>query len=622
MPENRVGGYNGKILRVNLTEGKVTSETIDESFCRKYIGGAGFIAHYLLKEIEKEIDPLGPENKLIFALGPLTGMPLPGAARHCIGSKSPVTGGISKSEVGEYWGAELRFAGFDGIILEGKSPKPVYLWVHNGEAVIKEANHLWGLNTKETQEAIRGEISKKRARIALIGPGGENLVRFACIMHGLEDAAGRSGMGAVMGSKNLKAIAVRGNQKPSMADPGGVKALRQWFMHNKQLTAGLSEFGTNPRIPHFSKIGNLPTRNFRDGAFENVENISAQTLRDTIRVGMEGCYGCPVRCKKVVEVKEPYQVDRAYGGPEYETIAALGSNCGVDDLKAISKGSELCNAYSLDTISTGCTIAFAMECFENGILTSEDTGGIDLRFGNADAMIQAIELIARREGIGEILAEGAARAAERIGKGAEEFAITVKKQEIPMHEPRLNKAGAVGYMTNPLGPDHCCNMLDIFFNDFCEKEEVTMPDAISFGMESTHFDDIGPKKVGLLKIQQMKRLLFDTLGLCIMLPYSYEQVANVTSAVTGWETSPVEQLRVAERIFTMFRLCNDRQGLKAEDDKLPKRFFQPTSKGALADKPLDPEDMEKARKYYYSIMGWDENGVPTPEKLEELGIEI
>ena len=621
MATQNPGGYNGKILRVNLSNGKVSTEALNEDVCKNYLGGAGFIAYYLLKELKPDVDPLGPENKLFFALGPLTGIPLPGGARHCIGAKSPVTMGISKSEVGEYWGVELKFAGYDGIIVEGKSPKPVYLWIKDGEAEIRDAGHIWGMTTKETQETIRSEVDEKRARIALIGPGGENLVKFACIMHGLEDAAGRSGMGAVMGSKNLKAIAVKGSQKPTMADPDGVKALRDWFMENKHLTAGLSEFGTNPRIPHFSNIGNLPTRNFRDGMFENVEGISAQTLRDTIRVGMEGCWGCPVRCKKVVEVKEPYRVDRAYGGPEYETIGALGSNCGIDDIKAVSKGNELCNAYSLDTISAGCTVAFAMECFENGILTTEDTGGIELTFGNADAMIQVIEMIAKREGIGDLLAEGAARAAEKIGKGAEQFAITVKGQELPMHEPRLNRAGAVGYMTNPLGPDHCCNMLDIFFNNFGEKEDVTIPEAISYGLESTSFEDLGPKKIALLKFIQQKRVICDSLGLCLMLPYSFTQIAEVTSAVTGWKITPEDLLKVAERIFNAFRLFNHRHGLSAKDDKLPSRFFQPTTRGALADKPLDPEQIEAARKYYYALMGWDENGVPTPEKLEELGIE-
>jgi len=614
-------GYNGKILRVNLSNGKFSTEAIDEEFCRKFLGGAGFVAHYLLNEIEPGIDPLSPENKLVFALGPLTGIALPGSARHCVGAKSPLTDGIAKSEVGEFWGAELKRAGFDAIIIEGKAPKPVYLWVNKGEASIRDASQLWGKNTKETQEAVRAELGDNKIRVALIGPGGENLVRYACIMHGLADAAGRGGMGAVMGSKNLKAVAVRGEKESAVANPDGVKALRQWLMDNRKLVARFSEFGTGAALPLFEEIGNLPTRNFRDGAFPEANKISARTLKETIGTGMHGCFACPVRCKKAVEVKEPYRVDSAYGGPEYETLAALGSNCGVDDLKAIAKGNELCDAYSIDTISTGCTISFAMECFENGLLTTRDTDGIELNFGNAEAMLHMIELIGRREGIGNLLAEGSARAAEKIGKSAEGLSMHVKKLEIPMHEPRLSKSLALGYMVNPHGADHCCNLIDLFFAGFGKEPNVIVNDAVPLGMAPAPLAGIGPRKVALFRIVQLKRIIFDSLVLCGFLPYSYQQLAEVTSATTGWNTTTTEQLRVAERTLTICRLFNARHGLTADDDKLPSRFFKPTSYGALADTALDPEKMEKAKRYYYSLMGWDFNGVPTPEKLEELGIE-
>jgi len=613
-------GYNGKVLRVNLSDGKVSTEAIDGEFCRKLLGGAGFVAHFLLHEIEPGTDPLSPENKLVFAVGPLTGVALPGSARHCVGAKSPLTNGIAKSEVGGFWGAEFKRAGFDAIIIEGKAPKPVYLWVHKGEASIRDASELWGKNTKETQEAIRAELGDNNIRVASIGPGGENLVKYANIMHGLVDAAGRGGMGAVMGSKNLKAVAVRGGKTPAVANPNGVKALRQWLMDNRKLVASYSEFGTGAAIPLFEEIGNLPARNFRDGVFPEMNKISAQTLKETMGIGMEGCFACPVRCKKVIEVKEPYQVDSAYGGPEYETLAALGSNCGIDDLKAIAKGSELCNAYSIDTISTGCTISFAMECFEEGLLTTRDTNGIELNFGNAEAMLQIIECIGRREGIGNLLAEGSARAAEEIGKGAQGFSMHVKKQEIPMHEPRLNKSLALGYMVNPHGADHCCNLIDIFFAGFGKEPDVVVQDALPLGMAPAPFAGIGPGKVALFRVAQLKRIILDSLVVCMFLPYSYQQLTEVTSAVTGWNTTTMEQLRVAERTLTMCRLFNVRHGLTADDDRLPSRFFGPTRYGALVDTALDPEKMEKAKRYYYALMGWDSNGVPTPEKLEELGI--
>lgn len=615
------GGYNGKILRVDLTTERMTIEQIDGPFCKKYLGGAGFIAHYLLTEVNLGIDPLGPENKLIFAVGPLTGVPLGGCARHAVGGKSPLTGGVAKSEVGEYWGSQLKRAGFDAVIIEGKSKVPVYIHILGGEVAIRDASHLWRKNTKETQESIRAELGDSRVRVAMIGPGGENLVKYACIMHGPFDAAGRGGLGAVMGSKNLKALAVRGNKMPPIMNLAGISKMARWLKENMDLVKGLKEFGTGLAMPRYEKVGNLPTRNFRDGTFPNVDKISAKVVKETIGIGMEGCFACPVRCKKVVELHEPYQVDRAYGGPEYETLGALGSACGIDDLHALAKGAELCNAYSLDSISTGVSIAFAMECYERGLLSSEQTQGIRLDFGNAEAMLKMIQLIARREGIGNLLAEGTAMAAKQIGKGAEAFAMNVKSLEIPMHEPRLNKALGLGYMVNPHGADHCDSLIDILFSSFGEQPNVTLPEFISLGVEPAPFQDIGPRKVALLKAFQCKRIIHDSLVLCVLLPYSLPQVAELTSAVTGHEASVTELLRIAERILTMFRIFNIREGFTGADDKLPARFFEPTIGGPLCDKPLNSEDMQRAKHYYYHQMGWDERGVPTNEKLEELGID-
>ena len=621
MSEKAAGGYNGKILRINLTTRQIDTEPIDASFCRKYIGGTGWIAYYLLSEVAPGIDPLSPENKLIFALGPLTGLTLGGCARHAVGAKSPLTGGIAKSEVGEYLGAQFKRAGFDALIIEGRSDRPVYIWIHNGRAEIRDGRHLWGKNTKDTQEIIRSELADDRARVAMIGPGGENMVKYACLMHGLFDAAGRGGTGAVMGAKNLKAVAVRGDNMPPPASKNGVKKMVGWLKENMALVKGFSDFGTGAALPRFEQLGNLPIRNFRDSAFPGAEKISAVVLKEKFGAGMDGCFGCPVRCKKRVAFQEPYQVDRAYGGPEYETLGALGSACGIDDLKAIARGNQLCNAYSLDTISTGLSIAFAMECFENGLLTSRDTQGIELKFGNADAMLKTIELIARREGIGDLLAEGSARAAERIGAGADAFAMQVKNQEFPMHEPRLSKALGLGYMVNPHGADHMDNLIDIFYCEMGAQPTVTVADALPLGFAPAPYMDIGPRKVALFKVMQTKRIIADSLVLCHFLPYSYSQYAELTASVTGWDTSVMEQMRIAERILTMCRLFNVRQGFSAKDDKLPARFFQPASDGAVSDKSLSREEMEKAKRYYYYLMGWDAEGMPLPEKLEELGME-
>ena len=374
-----VPGYNGKILRVNLTNNTIVAEDLDEKVCRQYLGGAGFVAYYLWKELKAGVDALGPDNKLIFALGPASGIVMPGASRNCVGAKSPLTGGIAKAEVGGYWMAELKRAGYDAIIIEGKAAKPVYLWVHDGEAEIKDASHLWGKETNETEAAIRTELGDEKIHVAMIGQAGENLVRYACVMEGCHDAAGRGGTGAVMGSKNLKAIAARGHTLPAVFDAEKVKVVRQQVTHPHPI----SEFGTGgPEMMQGLAFGDLPTMNFREGGFEGAKLINGAVMKESSkRIGMEGCFACPIRCKKVIKLEAPYKIDPVYGGPEYESIAALGSDCGISDLDAILKGNERCNAYSLDSISTGSTIAFAMECYEKGLITKKDTGGLELKWG-------------------------------------------------------------------------------------------------------------------------------------------------------------------------------------------------------------------------------------------------
>jgi len=613
------GGYNGKILRLNLSDRSLNTETINEEFCRKYLGGAGFIAHYLWKELPEVIDPLSPDNILIFATGPLTGIPLSGSGRNCIGSKSPLTGGIAKSEVGEFWGYELKRAGYDAVIIKGKAESPVYLWIHDGEVSIESADQLWGKNTKETQEIIRATVGDKLVRTAAIGPGGENLVRYACVMNGPFDAAGRGGTGAVMGSKNLKAIAVRGKQAPRKRANALMKELRDWLADNRQLTRIFWQAGTGIGMDGFELTGNLPVRNFRDGLFPAVKEIDALAIMNKYGDGMGACYACTIRCKKRVKVDSPYKVDPAYGGPEYETLASLGSNCGVENLAAIAKGSELCNAYSLDTISTGAVISFAMECFENGLLTSQDTGGIELRFGNETAMLKTIEMITRREGIGNLLADGVTKAAKEIGRGAEKYAIAVKGLEAGMHEPRSKPGLGMGFMVNPHGADHCSNLHDPAYlneNDWRVEEarQVGVPAPLAV-------EDVGPDKVKLYRYNQLRTILYDSLVMCQFLPYNLTQINDLMTSITEWDTGVDELLEISERAVTTFRLINLREGLSAEDDRLPDRFFEPKTDGVLSDKPLDRVKMDEARKYYYSLMGWDsETGIPKQEKMAELGI--
>ncbi len=614
-------GYNGKILRVDLSSGKIATEEFPENFYRQYFGGEGFIGYFLLKELSPGVDPLGPDNKLIFAAGPLTGVPVGGCGRHSVGGKSPLTGAFGEAEAGGYWGAELKMAGFDAIIIEGKAEKPVYLFIRDGEAQLRDARHLWGKKALECQDAIREELGDSLIKVALIGPAGENLVRFACVMNDLDAAAGRTGMGAVMGSKNLKAVACRGHQHVSLADPQAVKDIASWVRDNTPITnKGMRDFGTARMVTILDDVGGLPTRNFQLGSFEGADKISGQTLKDTILVKRRACFACPVQCKREVKVDEPYTVDPRYGGPEYETLAALGSDCGITDLKAIAKGNELANAYGLDTISCGATIAFAMECFENGLLTSKDTGGIDLRFGNASAMLQLVEQIALRQSFGNVLAEGVARAAKKIGPAAEEFAMHIKGQELPMHEPRLKQGMGVGYSISPTGADHCHNIHDTVYTDMTPS--LKMLEGIGI-LEPMPADDLSPAKVRLLKYYSEFIHLLNCSVCCYFVMslslVGFDRLTQLVRSVTGWDTTFFELLKVGERAVNLARVFNIREGFTAQDDNMPQRFFTPHGSGPLK-VALDPEAFQKAKETYYDMSGWP-NGVPSPGKLGELGIE-
>jgi len=614
-----VNGYTGNVLRVNLSNEKISIESLDEIFCRRYIGGEGFVAFYLLKEIRAGIDPLGPENKLIFATGPLTGFAIPGTGRNSVGTKSPLTGGFGEAEVGGYWGAELKHAGFDVIIVEGKAKNPVYLWIHDGEAEIRDANHLWGKITGEAQDIIQKELGDNLIRIAQIGPGGERLVRYACIINDLRNAAGRTGMGAVMGSKKLKAIAVRGNQKQEVADKEKLRVLLKLFNENiQQKNAGYFEFGTGgDYMEESASSGNLSFRNFRDGGFTNAKALEPRTIKETLGLEKDGCYACPIRCKKVIKIGDPWNVDSIYGGPEYETLGALGSNCGVDNVAAVCKANEICNKYSLDTISTGISIGFAMECYENGILTDNDTDGIKLNFGNSEAMVQMVEMIGKREGLGDILAEGVKRAADKIKNGSEKFAMHVKGVEIPMHEPRLKQGLGLGYALSPTGAEHMTNL-----DDYTVAHSRVMGYHGTLGiLEPLELDDLGPKKVRAVVYYTNWRYVFNALLMCYFIFWRYNHIIEIVQAVTGWNTSLWELMKAGERISTMARVFNNREGLNENDDWLPERFFKPHTSGVLIETKIDPDKLKNAINTYYTMMGWEGNGIPTRSRLEELDID-
>jgi aldehyde:ferredoxin oxidoreductase len=612
---NMGNGYNGKILRVNLTTGTIATEMPDDVFYRTYFGGSGIIGYYLLKEVPKGTDPLGPENKLIFAPGVVTGAPIAGSGRNSVGAKSPLTGGYGEADVGGFFGAELKRAGYDAIIVEGKAAGPVYLEIKNEDVTIKDATHLWGKTTGEAQDAMRDAMGEANARTALIGQGGENMVRYACVINDLKHAAGRTGMGAVMGSKNLKGVVVRGTQPIPLADPEKVQEMAKWFADNvKDLSGGMTMYGTPGVLMPLHLSGGLPTKNFTQGHFDGADQINGQALVDTILVKRENCFACPVYCKRVVASEEGYHIDPRYGGPEYETLGSFGSTCGVSDIKAISKANELCNAYSLDTISTGVTIAFAMECYEKGLLTDADTNGLELKFGNGEAMVKMVEMIAKREGFGDILAEGTKRAAQTIGKGAEHFAIQVKGQEVPMHEPRLKHALGLGYAVSPTGADHVHNIHDTAY----VKSTGSLR---SFGiLEPLPADDMSLAKVRMMMYDSNWGHFNNCAVMCVFVSWKPEQKEDLVRAVTGWDTSLLEMMKVGERSATLARCFNVREGFTTEDDQLTERFYEPFANGPLQGVGAQRENMAAAIQGYYAMMGWDANGVPTKAKLYELGI--
>ena len=613
-------GYQGKILRVDLSSGRIGCEKPDENFYRMYLGGWGFVAYYLLREQRPGVDPLGPENKLIFAPGIFTGSQLSGSGRSAVGAKSPLTGGFGEADVGGFFAAELVRAGYDALIVEGCASEPVYLHIHDDEVQIRSAKALWGLDVVQTEERIRAELGDEHLRFAAIGQAGENLVVNACVMEDLHHAAGRCGMGAVMGSKKLKAVACHGTHRKGAADRERLKGFAAWLTgEGKPHYQGLTDHGTDGGLLGLHEDGGLPTRNFQEGQFEAAEKITGATMTATILKQRGTCYGCVVRCKRVVEVKKgKYKTDPIYGGPEYETAGALGSNCGVGNLEAVARGNALCNAAGLDTIGGGMMVSFAMECFENGIITEADTGGIKANFGNADAMIRLLEMTIKREGIGDLLARGYEACIQAWGPRARPFAIEVKGQPVPMHEPRYKFGLGLGYALSPTGADHVHNIHDTAFTT-----EVGLAGVEAFGiLEPLPKDDLSPAKVRLFRHYTNFSILKNMLGMCLFPPFGPNRVVDIIRAVTGWDTSLFELMKAAERGMAMARAFNAREGFTAKDDRLPDRLFQRFPSGPLKGVSLDRRQFRVALDTLYQMAGWDPViGAPTRAKYADLDLD-
>lgn len=619
-----LGGYTGRVLRIDLTTGEVSVEEPDAVTYRRYGGCGGLGAYYLLCELPAGVDALSPDNVMAFMTGPLSGAPLWGGNRFAVTTKNALTGGFGRSEAGGWWGPELKAAGFDGIILKGRARRPSYLWIRDGDVELRDASHLWQLPTGDVQDAILAEVGERRARVLQCGPAATRGVRFAALTGELKHWNGRCGMGAVLASKNVRAIAVRGSGRVLMADEERVRAvvkgIREGFSV-RDFTMHIH--GTSRGVPGLQQDGILPTRNFRQGVFERAGEITGAKMTETILTGRGTCHSCAIACKREVSVPE-LGVTPKYGGPEYETVAALGSLCGIGDLKVIAKGNQLCGEYGIDTISTGVCIAFAMDCFENGILAPEDTGGLDLRFGNADAMLEMIRRIGEREGLGDVLAEGVARAAKRLGPEAARRAMHVKGQEVPMHEPRGKTGVGLAYALAATGADHMEAPHDPVFETIGIDSKLLSPIGL---IEPVDRMDLSHKKVRAYYLAQLLWGLYNVIGMCCFAgvptgPVTLPQIAECLSATTGWSVGTWELLRMAQRASTMYRLFNLREGVTAEDDTLPPRFFEPLENGPLEGESIDREQFAAAKRLFYELSGWDaDSGVPTRATLIALDLD-
>jgi aldehyde:ferredoxin oxidoreductase len=623
-------GYTGKILQVDLSNQKIEVEEKDEAFYRSYLGGRGIGYHYLMQDVPVQTDPFSPENILVLATGVMTGAPLPAACRFAAVGKSPLTGTAGESEAAGFFGPELKMAGFDAVVFKGRAEKPVYLWVTESKAQIKDAAHLAELGAREVEDAIRDEMGSKKIRVAQTGLAGMNRVRFANITNNLGHFNGRGGFGALMGSKNIRAVAALGSEKLEFYDPEFLRETAQHFaatFKNNPAGEALRVYGTTAFAAILSAAGALPVDNFRRSQLDDATSVSGDTYNEILLQKRKGCYACPIRCKRGIALDDPkYGVDSRYGGPEYETIAALGTNLNIADLKAIAKGNEICNRYCLDTISTGMTIAFACECFQEKIISKADTDGLELRFGDADLMIQLLELIARREGFGDLLAEGSTRLAIKWGVADRHCHLAVKGQEISMHDPRVKVGVGIGYAVSPYGADHMTAAHD---NVFVDEKSYALNSVKPLGIyEPMPATEISPQKVRNYKILENFWRTLDALGLCVF-GYAPRSVIPIDTmvkglnAITGWEASLFELMRAGERGTMIARAFNSREGFSVNNDRLPQRLFDPKPDGPDAGKNIfKEEDFNEAIRLYYDMIGCDpETGRPYRGKLLELGLE-
>jgi aldehyde:ferredoxin oxidoreductase len=603
----------GRLLRVDLTSGRFAVENIRPDWLHDYLGGRGLAARYLYEELDARVDPLSPANKLIFATGPLTGTPVPCGARYMVVTKGALTNAITTSNSGGHWGPELRFAGYDMVIVEGCSPRPVYLFIYDDRVELRDAQQHWGKTVGETEDGLRRELGIPGLRVACIGPGGEKQVRFACIVNDKHRAAGRSGVGAVMGSKNLKAIAVRGTGGVRVADPPAfmqaVRAMRT-AMQDHPGRKAFTDLGTAATIDFTQALGGLPTRNFLAGQFEHYENLNGNTIKKTRMVANKACFACTIACGRVTRLGEhadkdlvnthPRNWKTAGEGPEYENAWALGADVGVGDLDAVIKANWLCNDLGLDPISMGASLAAAMELYERGVIGDGDVE-LPLRFGSAEALVRMVEATAYREGFGNELAEGSKRLGEKFLHP--EVFMGVKGQEFPAYDPRAFQGMGVAFAT--------CN------RGACHLRAWTL-DFETSGNRNPH-TPVG--KSEWVVHEQNRTTAHDNTGTCLFIGGSggpLESLVPCTAAVRGVPYSVDDFVKVGERTWNIERLFNLEAGLTAADDTLPQRLLKDAHKSGPSAGVV--VDLAAMLPVYYRERGWSEDGVPTREKLAELGL--
>ena len=610
-------GLMGKLLRVNLTEGSILQEEIPEEKAKNFLGGRGLGTKYLFDELTPGIDPLGPENKLIFMTGLLTGTPSPSASRYSVVTKSPLTNIWAQSSSGGRWGVDLKQSGFDGIIFEGISERPVYLTIDDEKAELRDATDLWGKNVSETTQLLKERLGDT-FNVASIGTAGENLVKYAAIMNDLHRAAGRCGVGAVMGSKRLKAIALRGTKKIKIAHEKAFQevANKQFeLLGESMLGAGLQAYGTTLVLDMVNVCGGLPTRNWQTGVCSFAEEINGEALSEKVLVSPVGCFACPIKCGRNSEIRKGPYAGQTGEGPEYETVGTLGAMCNISDLEAITMAHYLCNDYGLDTISCGSTIAFTMECFEKGILTKKNSEGLEIAFGDPEVMIALVHKIAKREGIGDLLAEGTRHMAQRLGHGSERFAMNVKGLELPAYDSRGAKITGLAFATANRGGDHITAYIQAptyLAAPFLVIEESEIQDPLQEN----------PEEAKVVKDLEDALTVFDAAGCCKFMGMALDaqEWSDIITTLTGWEFGVEEFRKTGERIYNLERAFNVREGLTRADDTLPKRLLEEPLPEGPAEGHVN--NLEILLNPYYEFRRWDKTtGKPTPEKLRELGLE-